>query len=104
MVNQKMGESFSQDPSQKGIHDPTAPKGFKGPKGREMSRPDSYHKQTTDDAYTPGPSGGPEEGGLYDHYKNILKDRTSDSGGDPAPAPEPACPEPVEGRPRPDFD
>jgi hypothetical protein len=88
MVNQKMGESFSQDPSQKGIHDPTAPKGFKGPKGREMSRPDSYHKQTTDDAYTPGPEGGPEEGGLYDHYKNILKDRIGDGGGESAPEPK----------------
>lgn len=82
MVNQKMGENFSQDPSQKGIHDPTAPKGFKGPKGREMSRPDSYHKETTDGPETPGNRGGPEEGGLYDHYKNILKDRVKDSGGD----------------------
>jgi len=84
MVNQKMGESFSQDPEQKGIHDPTAPKGFKGPKGREMSRPDSYHKQTTDKEYTPSGRGGPEEGGLYDHYKNILKDRIK-GGGEGAP-------------------
>ncbi len=85
MVNQKMGESFSQDPEQKGIHDPTAPKGFKGPKGREMSRPTRYHKETTDKEYTPSDRGGPEEGGLYDHYKNILKDRVSDGGGEDAP-------------------
>ena len=92
MVNQKRGESFSQDPAQKGIHDPTAPQGFKGPKGREMSRPDSYHKETTDDAYTPGPGAGPEEGGLYDHYKNILKDRIRGGGGggeDTKPEPKP---------------
>ena len=88
MVNQKMGESFSQDPAQKGIHDPTAPQGFKGPKGREMSRPDTYHKETTDDAYTPGPGGGPEEGGLYDHYKNILKNRVKDGAGEDAPKKE----------------
>jgi hypothetical protein len=80
MVNQKMGENFSQDPEQKGIHDSTAPKGFKGPKGREMSRPDSYHKETTDKEYAPSNRGGPEGGGLYDHYKNILKDRIKDGG------------------------
>ncbi len=92
MINQKMGESFSQDPSQKGIHDPSAPKGFKGPKGRQLWKQDQapYSKETEMPRegggmeHTPDSSGGGEfGGGLYDHYKNVLKDRSSDGGDAP---------------------
>ncbi|KKN46615.1 hypothetical protein LCGC14_0671200 [marine sediment metagenome] len=92
MVNQKMGESFSQDPSQKGIHDPSAPKGFKGPKGRQLwkqekapfSRETEMPREGGGMEHTPDSSGGGEfGGGLYDHYKNVLKDRSSGGGDAP---------------------
>ncbi len=84
MVNQKMGESFSQDPAQKGIHDPTAPPGSKGPKGRQLwkqgkapfSRETEMPRDDGGMEHTPDSSGGGEDGGLYDLYKDILKDRT----------------------------
>ena len=92
MVNQKMGESFSQDPAQKGIHDPTAPPGAKGPKGRQLwkqgkapfSRETEMPREGGGMEYTPDSSGGGEEGGLYDLYKDILKGRSSGGGDSPA--------------------
>jgi hypothetical protein len=82
LVRQEVGRRMSQDAEQQGIHDPLAPKGYKGPKGREDARPDSYHDETSDDHFGPSGRGGPEGGGLYDLYKDILKNRVSDGGRD----------------------
>jgi len=81
LIRQEVGRRMSQDAEQQGIHDPLAPKGYKGPKGREDARPDSYHDETSDDHFGPSGRGGPPGGGLYDHFKNVLKNRTSDGGG-----------------------
>jgi hypothetical protein len=90
MVNQKVAERGSYDAQKMGIHDPTAPKGEKGPQGRQLWKEDkapfSRETEMPRDGggmeHTPDSSGGGEDGGLYDLYKDILKGRSSGDGGD----------------------
>jgi hypothetical protein len=89
MITQETGRRGSKDAQEKGQHDPTAPKGQQGPQGRQLWKKEKapFSKETQMPRegggmeYTPDSSGGGEDGGLYDLYKDILKDRTAGGGG-----------------------